>query len=218
MSPLAFPPRESSSTAKSDSIFSADASTSELNLDNTAAVYYRFDDGGKTIQDFSYVPASEMSNGWMHSPETVDAENRMLSSWSDEHGDDKTGEFYNSSNVAQRAVNMNGGGNSDYDPIPDGWQQLYWPNDVGSYYDLNLDYLSILTTVPMAYPAEGSYFVDPLTGGVISNGDIHRAGARAGFLYFCDLFFDDISNIETVSFNCQLGNAVCAGTNDGNLN
>ncbi|MBR5024080.1 MAG: S8 family serine peptidase, partial [Victivallales bacterium] len=199
-------------------VVSADASTLALNLENTAAVYYRFDDGGKTIQDFSYVPASEMSNGWMYSPETVDAENRMLSSWSDEHGDDKTGEFYKDSNVAQRAVNMNGGGNSDYDPIPDGWQQLYWPNDVGSYYDLNLDYLSILTTVPMAYPAEGSYFVDPLTGGVISNGASHSAGSRAGFLYFCDLFFDDISNIESVNFNCQLGNAVCAGTNDGNLN
>ena len=199
-------------------VASADPSTLALNLENTAAAYYRFDDGGTTIQDFTYVLSDEIANNWLHSPETADAENRMLSSWSDEHGDDKTGEFYATSNVAQRAVNMNGGGNSDFDPIPDGWQQLYWPNDVGSYYDLNLNYLGIMTTVPQAYPAEGSYFVDPLTGGVISNGASHQAGPRAGFLYFTDLFFDDISNIDSVNFSCQLGNAVCAGTNDGNLN
>ena len=108
--------------SKSLPVVSADASILSLNLENTAAAYYRFDDGGKTIQDFAYLPADEIANNWQHSPATTDAENRMLSSWSDEHGDDKTGEFYNSSNVAQRAVNMNGGGKSDYDPIPDGWQ------------------------------------------------------------------------------------------------
>jgi hypothetical protein len=215
-------------------VTSADLSTYDTNLENTPSAYYRFDDGGKTIQDFAYVLENEIANGWLHSPSGNDIENRMLSSWSDENGDDKTGEYYNSSNVAKRAINMNGGGNSDYDPIPDGWQQLYWPDKFTTgAYDLDLDYLNILRRwnqydlygnvaqviwAPTSFPYESSYFIDPLTGESHENSFVHVGGEREGFLYIGDIFFDEVKDLETVDFSCELAYAACPGTNDPALN
>ena len=100
---------------------------------NMPAAYYRFDDGGRNAQDFAYPLRDEIAADWPHSLKVLDGNTlvnaelreRMLSSWG-ASGDDTTGAFWQVSHVLQRAVNMNGGGNSDYDPIPDGWQQLYW--------------------------------------------------------------------------------------------
>ena len=181
-------------------VVSADLSTFDANLENTPSAYYRFDDGGKTIQDFAYVLANEIANNWLHSPSGNDIENRLLSSWSDENGEDKTGEYYNSSNVAKRAVNMNGGGNSDFDPIPDGWQQLYWPDKFTGYYDLDLDYLNIfrrwvqygvdgsvsnIVWAPTSFPYESSYFIDPLTGESHANDFVHTQMIRRSMKSGC---------------------------------
>ena len=90
-------------------------------VQNHAMAYYRFDDGGTNAQDFSYSYADEVATGWPHSlksPGLVGLSDRMLAGW-DTAGAEDTSEHPVLSGV------MHGGGYSEYDPLFDGWQQLY---------------------------------------------------------------------------------------------
>jgi hypothetical protein len=192
---------------------------------NLPAALYRFDDGGTYAQDFSYPIVVEIINKWRHSLQTVDGEKadlsaRMLSTWNafvDSTGiDDTFGFFWSDTNVGERAINMSGSGTAEFDPIPDGWQQLYWGPTAGGAYDLDQDFFFSATPiwnpdhnlydVPRQFPNENSDFIDPLTGGTIWNGQRHSTNRwQDAFVYITDIFIDDISAINSVDLTYLVG-------------
>ena len=190
--------------------------------------YYRFDDSGKFAEDFAYSVNEEMNNEWPHALKTADGSanadlnDRMLSTWNEDHTDaeKKDGSKWYETNAGERAICMNGNGNSELDPIPNGWMQIYWPDakkkfgvEPGEGYDFNQNFAltnSLGSRTPQddpkAYPGENSSFVNTVTGELQSNEITHYPGTiDDAYVYFTDLYFDNLTPINTVNLTWYLG-------------
>ncbi|MBP5640256.1 MAG: hypothetical protein J6X55_12300, partial [Victivallales bacterium] len=203
----------------------------ELN-DYTAlpTAYYRFDDGGTYAEDFAYSVKEDMFKNWPHALLTsdgtakADLSSRMLSSWSTDSGatvDGTTADTWKAANGWERAVSMNASGDSEFDPIPTGWKQVYWAGaedtfgvEPGIGYDINQNWLfehargnsHNVYDVPQQFPAESSDSVDPLTGETIYNGQIHSGAQWSdSYVYFTDVFVENLSAIDTAVLNYGVG-------------
>ena len=185
------------------------------NPEHIADAYFRFDDGGKYAQNFSMIadqtdPASYYTMTLQDADgNDADLSARMESVW--DKNEDGSLKSYDEANIALRAINMSGAGNDEFDPIPDGWKQIYWPNNnVGSKYDFNTEYiLGNANAVPYAIPGENSFFVDPLTGTVIHNNVMDGGGTQEAYIYFADIYFNDVSYLESVVLSGRFGEYAC---------
>ena len=153
-------------------------------LDNKPAAYYRFDDGGDSCHDFSYSLSREWRAGWPHA----------LSAMTDRFDSEIT-------------VPMIGGGSSEFDPIPDGWQQLYFGGNAGGWYDLDEDFFYSGTTdhTPPNAPEyyTGSNYIDPVTGELIPSRSF--VGENPDSRTFVTDVFIDSGAIEQAVFQFSFG-------------
>ena len=195
------------------------------NFATLPTAYYRFDDGGMYAEDFSYTIAEERDNNWPHSlykgDSIADLHTRMLSSWrsGDSEEDNISGAKWNDANASERAICMNGSGEADLDPIPNGWKQVYWPEAQqkfgvipGEGHDFNQGFalansLGLRTAQddPQAYPAEASSFVNEVTGELRSNEISHGGDYCDAYMYFTELYFDNLPNGIKVELTWSLG-------------
>ncbi|HOG49577.1 MAG TPA: hypothetical protein PKY10_03220, partial [Lentisphaeria bacterium] len=186
---------------------------------NHAMAYYRFDDGGTNAQDFSYAYADEVAADWPHSlkDEDNDLSDRMLAGW-DTDGAEDISEI-----PVLTAVNMEGGGYSEYDPLPDGWQQLYWGPTAGGWFDFNHEWIYGVADdygrrrgeidEPEIFSNENNYLMDPITGEIDYDSGLH-GGVRDCYVLWTDFFLDD-TDVDSAILRYSLGGTV-GGTNPVN--
>ena len=209
------------------------------NFASLPTAYYRFDDGGKYAEDFSYTVAEERDNNWPHSlynsnGEITDLHTRMLSSWKTGDSDavNQSGAKWEEANASERAICMNGSGEADLDPIPNGWKQVYWPEAQqrfgvipGEGYDFN-QYFALTNSYgsrsaqddPEQFPGEGSSFVHPITGEIKGNNIHHTGDVNDAYVYFTDLYFDNTPSDLNVTLTWGLNTAPGAGNNITGVN
>ncbi|NLF17945.1 MAG: hypothetical protein GX595_11955, partial [Lentisphaerae bacterium] len=162
---------------------------------NTPTAYYRFDDGHAAsgdlpvgAQDFAYDTQVEWRTDWPHA---LTALGRRFPAESRPYFDSDV------------AVAMIGTGNTEFDPIPDGWQQLHFGAAAGGWYDLDFPYTGF---DPEPEYWSGSSYIDAVTDQEIPARTF--IGENPDARTFVTDFFLDTETVESAIFRFSYGGPV----------